>query len=143
MRSLTVGRKENLMLPKTGNLLEQNFNRKVMPSKAYRIGDGRIDGYTDQLEAVKQASRCILSTERYDWLIYSWNYGIESKELMGQPLSVVKSKIKKRIKEALMQDQRILGIDAFSFQEKGRNLGVVFTIHTVFGDFEAYKEVET
>lgn len=130
------------MLPDSGSMLKQDFEIVERPSKTYRFQTEMITGYADGLEAVKQAAFCILNTERYDWLIYSWNYGIELKGLFGKPIGLVKSKLKKRIKEALMQDDRIRGVDAFSFETSGRKLAVSFTIHTKFGDFEAEKEVK-
>lgn len=130
------------MLPDSGSMLKQDFEIVERPSKTYRFQTEMITGYADGLEAVKQAAFCILNTERYDWLIYSWNYGVELKGLFGKPMGLVKSKLKKRIKEALMQDDRIRGVDAFSFETSGRKLAVSFTIHTKFGDFEVEKEVK-
>lgn len=130
------------MLPDSGSMLKQDFEIVERPSKTYRFQTEMITGYADGLEAVKQAAFCILNTERYDWLIYSWNYGVELKGLFGKPVGLVKSKLKKRIKEALMQDDRIRGVNAFSFETSGRKLAVSFTIHTKFGDFEAEKEVK-
>ena len=40
-----------------------------------------------------------------------------------------------------MQDDRILSVDAFSFEVSGRKLLVKFTIHTSIGDINAEKEV--
>lgn len=129
------------MLPQSGDILKQDFKIMEIPSKAYRINESDISGYVDGIEAVKQAVFCILNTERYEWPIYNWNYGVELKDLFGSPISLVKSKIKKRIKEALMQDDRISGVDAFSFTESGRTLNVEFTVHTKYGDMDIEKEV--
>lgn len=132
------------MLPKTGNILEHDFVIMRQPSKTFRldIDNGRILGMVDGIESIKQAVYCILNTERFEWLIYSWNYGIELKELFGSSMSVAKSKIKKRMKEALMQDERIQSIDAFSFSQNRNKLAVTFTVHTWQGDFTAEKEVQ-
>ena len=130
------------MLPKTGDILESDFEVQEIPSKAFRMNDDTLSGYVDGRDAVQQAVHCILNTERYDWLIYDWNYGVELRGLFGKPMSLVKSKIKKRIKEALMQDDRIQGVDAFSFEGSGRKLSVTFTVHTRYGDIGATKEVD-
>lgn len=131
------------MIPVSGDILEQDFKMIQMPSKTYRldIENKRINGTVDGLEAVKQAVFCILNTERFDWLIYSWNYGVELKGLFGKSVGLVKAKIKKRIKEALQQDDRILDVDTFSFNSNGRTLHVTFVVHTALGDIEAEKEV--
>lgn len=130
------------MLPKTGGILETEFEVKQIPSRTFRMDESGLSGYVDGIEAVKQAVSCILNTERYEWLIYSWNHGVEFKNLFGKPVGLVKSKIKKRIREALMQDDRIQGVDAFSFTETGRKLNVTFRVHTQYGDVETSREVD-
>lgn len=132
------------MLPDSGGFLKQDFDVVRRPSRTFRVDmeRKRIDGVVDGLEAVEQAVFCILSTERFEWLIYSWNYGAELNALFGTSMGLVKSRIKKRIKEALMQDDRIRGVDAFLFTRQGRKLHVRFTVHTSFGDFNSDKEVE-
>lgn len=129
------------MLPETGNILERDFKLAAVPSKAYRLDEKHVRGSVDGLEAVRQAVYCILSTERYENVIYSLNYGVELKDLFGKPPGIVKSKLKKRIREALIQDDRIRSVDAFSFTQMGRKLHVQFTVHTDLGDFETGKEV--
>lgn len=130
------------MLPNTGNLLKQDFQIVTLPSKTYRLDQNRncIVGYTDGLDAVKQAIYCILNTERYEYLIYSWNFGIELKRLFGKPIGFVKSELKRVIREALTQDDRILGVDGFLFEVSGRKVTVTFTVHTRFGDITTGKE---
>jgi hypothetical protein len=154
------------MRPETGNILKQDFEIRQIPSKTYRLvtagasgwtegADAAgisanteglevkgVSGMTDGLEAVKQSVFCILHTERFDWLIYSWNYGVELNELFGKSPGVVKSKLKKRIREALTQDDRIVSVDAFSFSVSGSRLHVSFCVHTKFGVMEAGTEVE-
>lgn len=131
------------MLPVTGNILEQNFKVAQMPSKTFRLDTEkkRIVGTVDGLEAVRQTVFCILNTERFDWLIYSWNYGVELNGLYGKSTGLVKAKIKKRIKEALQQDDRIQSVDTFSFESNGGILHVRFMIHTAFGEIVVEKEV--
>lgn len=130
------------MLPDTGELLKQDFKIVSRPTRGYRLNRDNIAGYVDQLEAVKQSAMCILNTERYDWLIYSWNYGVELKDLYGKPMGLVKSKLKKRITEALTQDDRILSVSAFVFVPEGRKLLVSFAVRTVYGEFEQEMEVK-
>lgn len=131
------------MLPESGNILIQDFEIIKQPSKTFKVDmeNQRIIEMTDGLAAIKQAIHCILSTERFEWLIYSWNYGVELDRLFGQSLGLVKSKVKKRIKEALTQDDRIQSVDAFSFNISGRKLLVKFTVHTSIGNINAEKEV--
>lgn len=56
------------------------------PTKTYKVDfdTGRVAGYVDETEAMKQAIFKILSTERFLYLIYSWNYGIELNAVVGK-----------------------------------------------------------
>ena len=45
---------------------------------------GRVAGFVDNTEAMEQVIFKILSTERFDFLIYSWNYGTETKSAVGK-----------------------------------------------------------
>lgn len=130
------------MLPQTGTILDQDFQIRDQPSKTYHLKEERAIGQINDLDAVRQAVNCILNTDRFNWLIYSWNYGVEITDLFGKPMNLVKSKIKKRIQAALTQDDRIERVDTFSFQESGRTLKVSFTVHTRHGAFQAGKAVK-
>lgn len=133
------------MIPVTGNILQQDFKIIQQPSTTFYldIKNKRINGSVDGSDAVKQAVYCILNTERFEWLIYSWNYGAELNHLFGKPSGLVKSKIKKRIREALLQDDRIQNVDHFEFEMKEKSLHVTFTVNSIFGDFRIEKEVNT
>lgn len=131
------------MLPTTGDILQKNLKIVQKPSKTFKLDveNKRIIDMVDGLEAVKQSAYCILYTERFEWLIYSWNYGSELKDLFGKSSGLVKAKIKKRIREALIQDDRISDVDSFFFDINERKLHVTFTVHTQWGEIEAEKEV--
>ena len=117
----------------------------TQPNKTYKmmIDTDRIQGtITDDLEAVKQAIYKIINTERYKFLIYSWNYGIELEDLFGKPIPYVLPEIPRRIKEALTQDDRIkdvLGFD-LNYNRKGDVLAK-FTVVTIYGNLEIEKVV--
>ncbi|OSA89561.1 UNVERIFIED_ORG: hypothetical protein B2H93_15985 [Clostridium botulinum] len=100
------------------------------------------NNFIDKIEAVKQASFLILNTERYECLIYSWNYGMETKDLFGRPIEYVYPELCERIKEALLQDSRIVSVDSFSYEVKKKGkLTVYFTVNTIYGTFDTDKEV--
>nr|DAV76401.1 MAG TPA: Protein of unknown function (DUF2634) [Caudoviricetes sp.] len=131
-----------MMLPVREDI---NLITEEIPTNTYsmKIFGDRINGYADKIEAIKQAIYKILNTERYQYVIYSWNYGIELKDLIGKPKNYCKVEIKRRVKEALVQDERILDVDAFSFEDKKRReLAVTFTASTIFGNIEIGKEVQ-
>ncbi len=124
------------MIPTVNNILNKTIEFKVRPSKNYKMHFGKevVNGYCDELVAMEQVIYKILNTERYKYLIYSWNYGIELADLFGKPVSYVCTELKRRITEALVQDDRVENVDSFSFDIQKR--GVVhttFTVHTIFG----------
>lgn len=132
------------MIPSTTAFLEQDFEITEQPTHTYKMNleSNLIRGYTDGQEAMKQAIYKILNTERYQYVMYSWNYGIESLDLYGEPVSYVCPELERRIREALTWDDRIQTVDNFEFNisKKGEIL-VTFTAHTVFGDVVAEKVV--
>ena len=114
-----------------------SLNVATQPSKQHRMNldKNRILGTCDSLEAIKQSVFKILNTERYAYLIYSWGYGIELMDLYGQSPMYVCPEIERRVKEALLQDDRITGIDNFEFDTSRKGVvSVTFTVHTFFGD---------
>lgn len=132
------------MIPSTTAFLEQDFEITEQPTHTYKMNleSNLIWGYTDGQEAMKQAIYKILNTERYQYVMYSWNYGIELLDLYGEPVSYVCPELERRITEALTWDDRIQSVDNFEFNisKKGEIL-VTFTAHTVFGDVVAEKVV--
>lgn len=132
------------MIPSTTAFLEQDFEITEQPTHTYKMNleSNLIRGYTDGQEAMKQATYKILNTERYQYVMYSWNYGIELLDLYGEPVSYVCPELERRITEALTWDDRIQSVDNFEFNisKKGEIL-VTFTAHTVFGDVVAEKVV--
>ena len=71
------------MIPGTVGFLEEDFEIEEQPSRTYKmyLEQEVINGFTDGLDAMKQTIYMILNTERYQYIIYSWNYGIELMEI--------------------------------------------------------------
>jgi len=109
----------------------------IEPSKTYRIDfeKGRTIGFCDGVEALKQAIYLILNTERYEYLIYSWNYGSELNGLIGQQKDIAESEFRRRIREALSQDDRINNVDNFIFRYDKDGVEVSFTVFSIYGEF--------
>ena len=129
------------MIPEVDDMLD--FEVETEPSKTYSldIENGRIRGFVDELDAVRQAVYLILNTERYDHLIYSWDYGVELKELIGEPKEYAYPEIKRCITEALLQDDRITAVDDFEFESSLKSVHVKFTVYTIYGDMEVETDV--
>ena len=125
-------------------VLTEKITETNYPNRTYRINfdTNHISGYVDGLEAVKQAVYLILSTERYEYIIYSWDYGIELIDLFGKPIPYVMSELPRRIKEALLVDNRITDVVDFEFERKGTQLKTTFTVVTDVGNISTELEVE-
>ena len=131
------------MIP-SNNILSTNLKVEVQPSKNYKmhIDLDSISGTCDKLEAMHQVIYKILNTERYQHIIYSWNYGIELLDLYGEPVTYVCPELQRRIEEALIQDDRIKSVDDFDFDlTERRTVKVTFTVHTIFGELKEEKVV--
>lgn len=95
----------------------------------------KVAGYVDDREAYKQAVYKILNTERYEYIIYSWNYGVEFQNLIGMPIYYVIPELEGRITEALMQDDRTVAVGNFDFDTSKRGIvHVKFTVTSIYGD---------
>lgn len=127
-------------------ILQESLNELEYGNETYKIqlsenGDNCIKGKINDLDAVKQAIYLILNTERYAYNIYSWNYGVELVDLIGQPLPYVTVILPRRIEEALTQDDRIKDVRDFKFKHNKNKLHVTFTVITTVGDIPSELEV--
>lgn len=104
------------------------------PSRTYRLVKNSICGMTDGKEAVKQAIKLALSTERWRHAIYSPDYGCELTGLFGGSDRPTQEMIRLMMEEALLEDDRIIKIEDFSAAFTGDVLKIAFTAVTSFGD---------
>ena len=134
-----------MLIPSSNSILRENLSFGILPSKQHRmiLQGYRIIRQCDTLKAMEQTIFKILGTERYKYIIYSWNYGIELEDLFGQPVMYVCPELERRIKEALLQDDRINAVDNFKFDvtSKRGTVFTTFTVHTIFGDLDEKIEV--
>ena len=102
---------------------------------------GRIDGMCDNWQAVRQAVEIILWTERFRWQIYRPYTGADYRNLVGLDPGYVGVELKRRLRDALMVDSRITGIDSYTYTFEDGILHATFTVTTVFGGVEQSVEV--
>lgn len=131
------------MIPSVQDDLQEDFDIIIQPTKTYKLDMEKniIVGYCDEVEAMRQAIYKILNTERYDYLIYSWNYGVELKNLIGEDITLAIPEIERVIKEALMQDDRIEDVTDFEFETEADTVTVQFKVTTNVGEIEIEKVV--
>lgn len=131
------------MIPSINSEVFETFEEITLPSNDFRLDSDRqqINGMVSDLEQLKQTIAFILNTERYDYLIYPWSYGVEFKDLFGQPMGYVIPEIERRITEALTQDKRISSVSEFEFEKRKKSVHVTFTVSTNFGAIESEVDV--
>ena len=116
-----------------------------LPSKTYKLNTNvnnqieatRIIGFVDNLDAVRQAIYHILMTERYAYLIYDDNYGIELEQYIGRGIEYLKSTIEETLKEALTYDLRILDVIVNEINEISTDIAEIkFQVISIYGDLQ-------
>lgn len=133
------------MIPQGGTLQpdSQIMETLEQPSLTYELNlkEKTIAGYIDGLEAVKQAVVKILQTRRFEHLIYSSNYGQELESVIGRDPLWAYAEIERHIKEALLQDDRILSVDDMKITFKGEHALAEFIVRSIYGAFHMTEEV--
>lgn len=132
------------MIPQGGSIgSSQLAAGSAQTSRTYRLDlvNKRIVGTADGLEAVRQAVLKILQTERFAHEIYTANYAAELADLPGQGATVVRTEIGRRIRTALLRDDRISDVVDMDVTVAGDTATASFTVVTVYGAFGQTAEV--
>lgn len=129
------------MIPEEVIDTELEITEDLETTKTYKLYNDKIQGSTDNLEALQQAIYKVLSTEKYECPIYSFDYGIELESLIGKEVTYVRVELKRRIQECLLQDERIESVDNFQFSVSGDSMTCVFDVVSIYGEITITKEV--
>lgn len=125
----------------TGLTTDLVLQERSFENHTYRLTKENVKGRVNGLEALKQAIYKVLATEQYEYPIYSFNYGIAWKELVGEERPYVRAEMKRMIQETLMQDDRIREVDGFKFAFSGDTCQCTFNVSSIYGDIEIGTEV--
>lgn len=97
----------------------------------------QIAGMDSGLAAMRQAVDIILQNERFEWQIYSSDFGSELESLVGEEYDFIVSDLPRRVEDALSLDERVLSVANFVFTNNGSGtMTCRFDVITVFGTFE-------
>ena len=121
-----------------------NLEVVSQPSLTYKLDfeRKRISGKIDNEEAIMQLVMKILYTERYAYVIYSSQYGVELDRLIGKDYDFIVSDLERTITEALLADDRILSITDFVAEQTAIDrMTVSFTVNSVVGSANINTEV--
>ncbi len=89
-------------------------------------------------EAIKVWIYKTIKTERYNYPIYTWNYGCEVPNLLGKglPRGLLISETARYIEESLLINPYITSLNGFDIQFNNETLSVNCNISTVYGEME-------
>lgn len=110
-------------------------------SKTYRLDldKGRIYGKIDGIEAVNQAIRKAILTLRFNNIIYDDDYGCEAGNVIHSrdvTPEYLETAIPEMIKDAVLQDSRIIDVSDFELQFENDSAYINFKVSTIFGESE-------
>jgi hypothetical protein len=131
------------MIPESLINADFKVSEETETSKTYKLSDTCIRGEVDGIEALEQAIYKVLNTEKYEYPIYSFSYGIELESLIGKDPVYVMVELKRRVQESLLQDERIESVDRFTFTIAGEEMLCTFDVSSIYGDISITKEVNS
>lgn len=134
------------MIPVVDSDFTEDLEEVTEPDVTFGINSDmtRVDSVINGLEAVKQAVYIMLNIERYQHLIYSFDFGVELQDLIGEPIDYIEAELERRISDCLEQDDRITEITDFEFEKSDSDkLLVSFNVNTIYGTIEETMEVVT
>lgn len=102
---------------------------------------GKLTGRTVKgKEAIKVWIYKALMTERYKYLIYTWDHGVELEELINKNFdrAFIESEVQRYIKEALLVNDYIKEVNKFSVTFNKKLLTCDFTVVTEFGEVDIH-----
>ena len=113
----------------------QATRRVQYPSMAWSIDHAqeRMARTIDGLNAMTQAVKKILTTERYSEEIYGTEYGVELHKMIGRSKEYLRSALPLEIRTALMQDDRITSVSTKIVETTTDSITFVVDVMTRLG----------
>lgn len=102
-------------------------------NRSYNVSQTAIRGFVTELKALSQAIHKRLSTQQFEYPIYSFNYGVNWRDLIGQSPEYVRPELKRMIQETLSEDDRIVEVENFKFEFSGNVCRCTFEVVSIFG----------
>ena len=105
---------------------------------------GQLTGeIVEGIEAIKVWIWLCLNTQRFRWPIYSWDYGADLEQYIGQSITeeFLNADCEDEIREALLVNPFITDIEDFEASFDNGRLVISFTVVTKFGNTEVDYDV--
>ncbi len=126
------------MIPLRESLLTDELTEREIPSRDYYLNfeTGRIDGFVQGKDALRQAAEMRLRTPTGVYPMFSAEYGVgdAGEYLTATPEGPVR--LKNRIRRTLCDDDRIRAVEQFVLTQRGNSLAARFVIVTQEGEQE-------
>ena len=132
------------MIPSNRNLIVTQIGQNEV-TRTYKVDsyNKRIIGTTDGQPAIEQAILKNFDTERFAYVIYSKNYGIELEKYIGKDFDYIRSDLQRAIEECLLVDARIYSINNLQFTQEGLDyMSITMDIETEQGVLTTTLEVK-
>ncbi len=122
------------------NEILSEIKKPTIP-KEYEIDfkSGQLTGeIVEGLEAIKVWVWLALQVPRYRYYVYTWDYGSEFEDLIGQGYSngYIESESRRMTEDCLLINPDIQSISDFHVSVEKDILTISFTVNTVYGDIE-------
>lgn len=124
-----------------------SLTSKVNPviPKEYEVDfeTGQLTGrIVEGKEAIKVWIWFALQTPRYRYYIYSWDYGSEFEELIGQRYTeeYIDTEVRRMTEDCLLVNKNIQSLTDFSVNMEDCCLTMSFTANTIYGDVKVENE---
>lgn len=140
-QNLVDGQKVTGLEPK-GELKLHKINSFVMNKVNKVVKAGKTPTHTiisnvNDPDAIG-AERVVLQTPRYRYYVYTWDYGNEFEDLIGQGYTeeYIEAETQRMTEDCLSVNENIQGISDFSVSMENDVLTVSFVVNTIYGDIE-------
>lgn len=119
--------------------IEKNKTRATPKEYEIDYKTGQLTGRTvEGLEAIKVWIWLVLQTPRYRYYIYTWDYGNEFEDLIGQGYSeeYIEAEAQRMTEDCLLINENIQSITGFSVNMENEQLTISFTANTIYGTIQ-------
>ena len=115
--------------------------KEIKTPKEYEIDfkTGQLTGrIVTGLAAIKIWIWFTLQTVRYRYYAYTWDYGNEFEDLIGQGYTeeYIEAEAQRMAEDCLLVNEHIQSITDFSISMKNEKLQISFTANTIYGEIQ-------
>lgn len=114
---------------------------EIEQTQTYSMSESKIQGFVDGMEALQQTIFHRLNTEQFEYPIYTLDYGFRTDDLIGKDRGYVEAELQRRIRECLLTDDRITGVDNFTFSVDDDEMLCMFDVENIYKTISISKVV--